>query len=367
MKQRCSSLNWASLTLDGIVDNIRHFAFKDTDELFEVELNISSPRIVWDDLKQVMAYGNNKESQKSGKIIKESLTKVLQDFNPNVKLKVDTLEYSEQLSFNDIFAHAYLEGELLKIDSANVAYGDSHIEANVDLDISHDKILPFDLNLGLNNIDIAQTLEHFDYFNVSELEDAKQIDGIVWFDLDMSAEIDLESNGIVTPKTEADIQFYLQDLIIDDLETINTVAEKIKRVDRFSVLKFAPIESQIKVEGTRITVQETEIQSNAMQAFVEGTIDKNSPENLWISIPVKNAKSPDLETIPEKTGYAGTGRKIFFKWVSSQSDENGKMKLRMRKKQFYNERKDGIKFKDFKKELRKEKRRIKKELQNESN
>jgi len=341
------------LALDGVVDNIRHFAFKDTEESFEVELMISSPRIVWDDLKQVMAYGNNSESRQSGKIIKESLTKILQDFNPNVKLKVDVLEYSDQLSFNDIFAHAYMDDHLLKIDSANVAYG---------LDISHEQELPFDLKLALSNIDVAQTLEHFDYFGVEELYNAQQIEGIVWFDLDMSSVINLENNEFETPRTEADIKFALQDVIIEDLETINTIAEKIKRVDRFNVLKFAPIESEIKVVGTRITIKETEIQSNALQAFIEGTIDKSSPENLWISVPAKNVKRPDLETIPEKTGYAGTGRKIFFKWVSSQSDEDGKMKIRLRKKQFYKERSEGIKFKDFKKEVRAERKRIKKGL-----
>jgi len=347
--------------LDGIVDNIRHFAFKDTDDSYAVELNISSPRIVWNDLKQVMAYGNSTPPQQSGKIIVESLVKVLQDFNPSVKLKVDKLEYSDQLSFNDIFAHAYLQDDILKIDSANVAYGDSHIEANIDLDISHKDLLPFDLKLGLTNIDIAQTLKHFDYFNADELRSAKQIDGNVWFDLDMSSVIDLKTNGYVSSKTKADIKVDLRDLVIEDLKTINTVAEKINRVDRFNVLKFAPIECQIKVLGSRITVEETEIQSNAIQAFVEGTIDKNSPENLWVSIPVKNAKKPDLESISDKTGYAGTGRKIFLKWVSSQSDEDGKIKLRLRKKQFYKVRSKGIKFKDFKKEVRKERRRIKRE------
>jgi len=350
------------LVLDGVVDNIRHFAFKDTEDLFSVELNINSPRIVWNDLKQVMAYRNKSASQQSGKIIKESLTKVLQDFNPEVKLKVDKLEYSDQLSFNDIFAHAYLEGDLLKIDSANVVYGDSEIEANLNLNLSRNDVLPFDLELGLTNIDIAQTLQHFNYFNQEELRSAKQIEGNVWFDLDMSSEIDLESNGFITPKTYADIKVNLENIIIEDLETINSIAEKIKRVERFKVLKFAPIESHIKVEGTRITIEETEIQSNAMQAFVEGTIDKNSPENLWISVPVKNVKKPELDSIPDKTSYAGTGRKIFFKLNSSQSDKDGKINLRMSRKEYYKERPQGIKFKEFKKEVRRKRRSIKKAL-----
>lgn len=346
------------LALDGIVENIRHFAFKDTEESFEVELNISSPRIVWDDLKQIMAYGNN-GSQQSGKIIKESLTKILQDFNPNVKLKVDKLEYSDQLAFNNIFAHAYLENNILKIDSANVAFGDSHIEANVNMDMSHKAFLPFNLNLGLSNIDIAQTLNHFDYFNLDELRSAKKIDGNIWFDLEMAAEIDLDNSGFVPAKTDAEIMVDLRDLIIEDLHTINTIAEKIGKGKRFSVLRFAPIESNIKVLGSRIEIEETEIQSNAIQAFVEGTIDKDSPENLWISIPVKNLKKPNLESIPDKTGYAATGRKIFFQWVSSQSEEDGKMKVRLSRKQFFKERFQVRQFRDFKKEIRKERRKMK--------
>jgi len=346
------------LTLDGVVKNIRHFAFKDTSDSFSVQLNINSPRIVWNDLKQVMTYGSSPTTQQSGKIIKESLAEVVHDFNPSVKLKVDTLEYSDQLSFNNIFAHAYLENDLLKIRNANVSYGESYIESNIDLDISHQDVLPFDLYLELNNIDIAHTLEHFDYFNVPQLESAKQINGNVWFDLDLSSIIDLNNNDFITSKTIADITVKLEDVIIEDLETINNVAEKIRRVDRFNVLKFAPIESHINIEGKRIVVEETEVQSNAIHAFVEGTIDNNSSEHLWISIPVKNIKRPDLDSIPIKTTYAGTSRKVFFKWVSDKSEENGKIKVLLRKKQYYKERPHGINFRDYRREVRRERKRI---------
>ena len=351
------------VAFDGVVKNIRHFAFKDTDEDYEVDLQISSPRIIWDHLKGLIEYKNqNQTTEKSGKALKESISKVLSDFNPDVKLAVDRLEYSDKLHFEDIFAHAYLNGQLLKIDRANVAYGQSRVEANIDLDMAHENILPFDLHLELSNIDIGQTLEHFDYFDVDELREAKQIDGNIWFQLDMNAEMDLVNQGFNSDKTRADIAVRLVDVVIDDLHTIDTVAIRIGKEKRFDVLRFAPIESHIQVRGQRIEVEETEIQSNALHAFVEGTIDKNSKENLWISIPIRNLKKPDLETIPEKTGYAGSGRKVFLQWVSSTDEKDGKMKIRLRKKKFFQERDSGKAFRMYKKENRKERRRLRQQL-----
>ena len=95
-----------------------------------------------------------------------------------------------------------------------------------------------------------------------------------------------------------------------------------------------------------------------MQAFVEGTIDKNSPENLWISVPLQNLKRPDLAIIPDKTRYAATGRKIFLEWVTSESKDDGKTKVRLSKKKFFQERFQGRQFRAHKREVRKERRRV---------
>ena len=345
---RSDSLN-QEVSFNGIVDNIRHFAFNDTDEPYQVELEISSPRIVWDNFKKVIAYQKPGEKQApSGKALKETLTKVLRDFNPDVKLKIDSLIYSDQVSFNDIYAHSYIEDNLLVIDSANVSYGESQVEANIDMDMGYERTLPFQMHLELSNIDISQTLSHFDYFDVQELRDAKQIDGNIWFTLDLQAEMDLENEGFNTNKTESDIAVELRDVVVENLHTIDTITEGFGMEKRFEVWRFAPIQSAIKVRGRRVEIREAEIQSNAVQAFVEGTLDRDSPENLWVSIPLKNIKKPDLEITPDRTGYGAAGRKIYLQWISSRDKHNGKMKFHLSKKKFYRERLKPKQFKAYK-------------------
>ena len=212
---------------------------------------------------------------------------------------------------------------------------------NLDADMNHKDILPFDLRLQLNNIDIGQTLEHFDYFNVDELREADQIDGNIWFDLDMHAEMNLADKGFNTEKTKAEINVELKDLVLTDLRTINTVSQRFRKQKRFKDLHFAPIQSRIRLNGERLEIKETEIKSNAIHAFVEGTLDKQSPENLWISLPIYNIKKPDLEAIPENTGYAPAGKKVYLKLITSQDEDDGKMKLHLRKKKFFKERLKG--------------------------
>ncbi len=102
------------------------------------------------------------------------------------------------------------------------------------------------------------------------------------------------------------------------------------------------------MRGRRVEIREAEIQSNAVQAFVEGTLDRDSPENLWVSIPLKNIKKPDLEVTPDRTGYGAAGRKIYLQWISSRDKHNGKMKFHLSKKKFYRERLKPKQFKAYK-------------------
>ncbi len=345
------------ITFNGVVDNIRHFAFKDTDTPYEVELEISSPRIVWKEVLGVVAF-KNQSSDTDGKTLKESLVQVLDDFNPNITLNVNELEYSDQVSFENIFAHAYFEENKLKIDSANVGYGDSQIKASIVADMGHADKLPFDLQLLLTNIDIGQTLAHFDYFNVDELREAKQLEGNVWLDVDLSGEMNLVKNGFNTDQTEAVILADLEHVVIEDLHTIDTITEGINMEKRFEVLRFAPINSKIKIKGNRVEIYQTEIQSNAIHAFVEGALDKNSIENLWISVPISNLKRPNLDKVPDKTGYEAAGKKVYLEWITSQDEDDGKMKLRLRKKKFYQERFKAKQFRAYKRINRRERKRL---------
>lgn len=353
------------LAFDGTVNNIRHFAFKDTDAPYKIELEISSDRILWEDLIQIITYQQQGTQQvQNGRAIKETVTKVLNDFNPNVILKIDTLSYSDGIHFNDIYAHAYLDQNILKIDSAIVSYGESRFRGSLNADMNHKEVLPFDLQLQLNNIDIGQTLEHFNYFNVDELREAEKIDGNIWFDLGMHAEMNLADKGINTEQTEAEINVELKDLVVTDLRTINTISQRFRKQKRFKDLHFAPIQSQLKLKGHRLEIKQTEIKSNAIHAFVEGTLDKHSPENLWISLPIYNIKKPDLEATPHKTGYAPAGKKVYLEWITSQDKHDGKIKLHLSKKKFFKERLKIKQFRVYKRVNRRERKRLRQERRN---
>ena len=356
---RSDTLN-QEVAFNGIVNNVRHFAFEDTDKPYEIELEISSPKIVWHDLIKLFSFQQSGAST-GGKILKQSLNQILADFNPDVTLKIDELEYSDQIRFNHIFAHAYQDGNTLYIDSANVAYGDSKVEVNIAANMGHEDVLPFHLGLKMLNIDVGKTLTHFDNFNVIQLREAKQIEGNVWLYVDMNAEINLEEKGFNTDKTEAYIAAELQNVVIEDLQTIDKIAEGIGREKRFEILRFAPIQTKIKVKGQRIEVKQTEIQANAIHAFVEGSIDKKSPENLWISVPISNIIAPNLEMVSEKTGYEGAGKKIYLQFISSEGEEDGNMKVYLRKKKFFKERFKLKQFRAYKRINRRERRRLRKE------
>ena len=89
---------------------------------------------------------------------------------------------------------------------------------------------------------------------------------------------------------------------------------------------------------------------------------------MWISIPLSNIKSRDLNANPEKTGDAHAGLKIYLEWITSQNEDDGNMKLRLRKKKFFKERSKLIQFRAYKRNNRRERkkfRRARRENRNE--
>ena len=69
------------LALDGTVNNIRHFAFKDTDDPYEIDLEISSDRILWENLIQIITYQQQGTNQvQNGRAIKGEFDKSIKRF-----------------------------------------------------------------------------------------------------------------------------------------------------------------------------------------------------------------------------------------------------------------------------------------------
>ncbi|MBK9017615.1 MAG: hypothetical protein IPM82_28190 [Saprospiraceae bacterium] len=106
---------------------------------------------------------------------------------------------------------------------------------------------------------------------------------------------------------------------------------------RFEQLRFAPLENHLSIKGKDIDIPLMEIQSNAINMFIEGTYSYGDNTNIWISIPLDNLNTPDGSVIPPKRGYAATKRKIYVEFTADKNGENT-LKFRFRKKQFYKQR-----------------------------
>ena len=76
-----------------------------------------------------------------------------------------------------------------------------------------------------------------------------------------------------------------------------------------------------------------EVQSTAFNLFVEGHLNYDNNTNIWVSLPWKNLRKWEEGKLPEKTGFAESGGKIFVEI----SDQEGEMKyrLRLRNKRLY--------------------------------
>ena len=122
--------------------------------------------------------------------------------------------------------------------------------------------------------------------------------------------------------------FDLRDLILADWPALTAFGDKIFMKKRFRRVAAAPLTGRLTVDSNRYVLPQTEVQTTAIQLFVEGTVDPATGPDLLVSVPVwPNLFRGVLDEAPARTGYDGAGWKVFF---VVKRDEKGRLRQKFR-------------------------------------
>ena len=325
------------LQLTGKFDNLQGFLLDEEDRSFQVQVDAYAPYFELQDLESlIQSTPNNKDKQKPTQAkVRESITGLLTTFNPSFQVRFDTLSYSEQLFVESFHTGLRLkDSHLLVLDKTGFTFHDGSLEVQAMIDLSEEVFIPFQLSLEMTDLDVASLMEKADYLSIKALQETQKIEGRLSMDLDFKGTFDPVRETLIWPDNDGVIQMNLENVEVVGLGVIDSLAEKIHHERRFADLRFAPLTSTIVVDGHQIDLPLMEIQSNALQLFAEGRYQQNQSSEFWISIPLSNLKKPKLDSIPDKTGYALAGKKVF---LAITQDEEGKpmLKFRTSKRRLY--------------------------------
>jgi len=330
------------ISMDGQIMNTSELIVGNTGKPIKTITDVYSPRISWDNLVDIFQIESEnqiatKKPIEKDKSFRKNIIDILYSFHPEMVIAIDTIEYSDSLSLYKFASEMRLrDSNYLDIKNLDFIYKGSSVGLEAGVELFEDDIGNMDLHLKAEQIDLGLLVSDIkEEFGISNMH-LHQMTGILDFDLTLIGSLSDDQNSILQDTTIGKLDFALYDMRIRDSEWLQKLGRKAYISDRFQDVRFSTIKNSLSIQGDQIMIPLMELQSNAINFFVEGHYHQEDP-NLWLSFPVHNIKSKDLSLSPEKEGYARRKAKLHLEYANDESGES-KFKLRLNKRKFYKDR-----------------------------
>ena len=295
--------------------------------------SIKSPYINTKDIKTFLETTKKAEDSTGEKKIdipkfKNVLEKIYSSYYPSISVSIDSFvnkgikisDFGSEIGFDSI-------GNF-KIEDTYLNFFGGTVSMNVEVGHASDN-LPLDIEMKVENINIDKLAVALDYFNNEALKEAEKIDGNLSYTI--SATGILNADGSLNMNSlNGTLHLNLENLKLYNYKPIMENIVLLKK-DRFEKLQFRPIEETFKIVDGELIIPRTEIQSSALQLFVEGHFKFDDYINVWISLPWKNLKNNDGLILPEKQPYDDAGSKFYLQIIQDKnSKKSKKQKLKVK-------------------------------------
>jgi len=328
-----------SMKIEGMLDNLSELVLGNTGKKLKTEAQIYSPKVRWQQFVDVFApEGVEPKKETSIDALKLAVTGMFNTFDPHISVRLDTFLYRKDLLLENVkMGVELLDSSIIAINETGFNFNKGSMNVNGVFDLGIKDQAPFSANFKTKKLDVLELIESVGYLNLPSFKSIKKLSGFVTMNLDLKGVIADDAKGLIMDKNEGQIEFSLENIKLEGFEPLDALAKKVKMQRRFRELKFAPITNTITIDGENMHIPQMEIQSNAVNFFVEGTLSYGNSTNIWVSVPLQNLRKADRTIIPSKQGYPATRHKVH---VEVTSDENGanQFKFRTRKKKFYKQR-----------------------------
>jgi len=392
-----SDLHNQKINMNGYLESMSELIVGETGKTIKTTLDISAPKIKWkrlienftstptaiseeqseellsdtlgteEDLTFQFIDQSTKDtfdftSMEKPSVVKNTTKGMLKIFSPDINLQIDTFIYTDQPIFYNLKTGIHLkDSSWLVLDKTTLDFHDGSISLKASVDLSQNKKTPFTGRFKTDELNVAQLMKTLNYLELPSLKALKIFDGQTTIDLDISGTIDDKNEKLITSDNNGLVSFELRNIEIEDFEPLDEIADKFFMKKRFAKINFAPLRNNLTIKGTEVDIPLMEIQSNAINLFVEGNLSYGDKTDLWVSIPLFNLKKRNLDEVPKKRGYYGRKFKIHVNVTSDEDGEN-KFKIHLTKRKFFKARGLLEQHKADKKKYRKE-RRLQRRLQ----
>ena len=287
LKQFDATTGKSDISVTGILENFYGFIFRNQE--LKGNFFMNSKQLAVDDF---MTKGD--DSKANGK--KPDAMKIPAFLNCTLTAKANTVLY-DNLTLRDVSGKLIVKDEKVTLENVKTSIFDGTIGLNGDVS-TKGKVPVFDMNLSLNQVDIAQSFTQLDM-----LKKIAPIAGIVNGKLNSTIKL----NGNLTDSMSPDLKTLTGDLIGQLLSTtvnssnstlLTALASNIKFID-VSKINLNDIKAAITFKDGKVNVRPFDIKYKDIKATIGGThgFDQSMNYSLKFDVPAKYLGSEANELI----------------------------------------------------------------------
>ncbi len=355
------------IRLVGIIENLSELVIGNTGKSIKTTVDITSPKIIWNQFIRLFV-PEPKESEPVKKhnldTLRATVTGIFETFDPSLKAHIDTFILSDKLTLNDFDTGIHMaDSNNLILEETTFNFYDGSMRFKGQFDFNTTGPLPFTANFQTKDLDVEKLLISLDYLFLPSLEKIEKLSGRLTMNFDLSGLVAKDGKKLIPEATNGVLDIRLDDVEIQGMATLDSLAQKIRMKKRFANVRFAPIENRFTIDGQHIEIPLMEIQSNAINLFIDGTLSYTDKTNIWVAIPLDNLKKADRSLVPKKRGFPAVKSMVYVEVTTDEAGDN-KFKFRLSRKKYYKKRGITSQYRTDKREFKKIRKEFKKENRN---
>ena len=347
--------------VSGGVDKIAAFLFPDSSETFTIETEIhasllhlsdisgfiksgkpdtvavaSTPAIVVDSTQGSVVIGDT--AAFDARQLLSATGGIFSTLRPELSVQIDTFWASEQTQLIDVHAGLHMQDSTtLILERSGFTLGDGLVEIAATYRIDERARSPFTLGWQVKDLSLDRVGSELAQLGLPLTKDIGKLTGTLNLNGNLAGRFNEAGNAVDYHKVTGGINYRLTDVAVSGWQPLLDLGKKVKMRRRFEDLRFAPLSGHLSIDSGRVDIPRTEIQSTALQLFVEGYYDLATGADVLVSIPLKNIGRGVLTDAPAPTGYSDAGWKVYL--VTATDDKGAlKPKFRLGKRRYFKNR-----------------------------
>ena len=334
-----------SVAVSGSLDRLAAFLYPDPGETYAIETDIRASRLHLSDITGFIRSAAADTGQQAVDTVafetRDALSAssgILGSFRPRVSLLIDTFQASAETALTQVHAGLYVRDSTeLILERSGFRLGDGSVEIAANYRLDDRANSPFHADVNVINMDLGRLREELQGNGLTLPTEVGEMGGALTLSGRLDGRFDEAGTRVDPAGITGALSYRLTDLELADWPALAALGRKLRMKRRFEQLHFAPLSGELKIDSGRVLLPRTEIQSTALQLFVEGHYDLATGPDLLVSVPLRNVGRGLLARAPAPTGYAEAGWKVY---LVTRQDEAGELtnKFRLGKRRYFKER-----------------------------